>query len=103
MKSVLSIITECYIRSTPIPEEVRYRCDFCDAVISKVTLHDYSLIRARWCINASGQSGLRGRKTALHKLHSSGAWVCVVQALAGCGEGCGLPMPVYRSWQISAC
>ena len=32
-----------------------------------------------------------------------GAWVGVVQALTGCGESCGLPMPAYRSWQISAC
>ena len=34
---------------------------------------------------------------------SGGAWVGVVQALAGCSERCGLPMPVHRSWPISAC
>ena len=32
-----------------------------------------------------------------------GAWVGVVQALAGCGESCGLPMAVYRSCATSAC
>ena len=30
-----------------------------------------------------------------------GAWVGVVQALAGCGESCGLPMPAYRSCAVS--
>ena len=32
-----------------------------------------------------------------------GAWVGVVQVLAGCGESCGLPVPAYISWPISAC
>ena len=26
-----------------------------------------------------------------------------VQVLTGCGESCGLPMPAYRKWPISAC
>ena len=32
-----------------------------------------------------------------------GAWVGVVPVLTGSGESCGLPMPAYRKWQISAC
>ena len=32
-----------------------------------------------------------------------GAWVGVVQALAGCGESCGLPILFYGNYENSAC
>ena len=48
------------------------------------------LWRIKWC----GRIWRRGWR--------GGAWEGVVQALAGCGGRCGLPMPAYRSCAISA-
>ena len=36
-------------------------------------------------------------------IHVAQAWVGVVQAVAGCGEWCGLPIPDCRQCAISAC
>ena len=51
-----------------------------------------------WCELGAGVSDGAGRPLA-----GSREWVGVVQALAGWGESCGLPMPAHRSWPISAC
>lgn len=34
-------------------------------------------------------------------IHVAQAWVGVVQAVAGCGERCGLLMSVYRSCAVA--
>ena len=58
-----------------------------------------------WCISAGGQSGVWRIKCCRIWRRSccGGAWIGVDQALASCGEWCGLPNPDCRQCAFPAC